>query len=218
VGFEIFDIGLVSYASGLAFQQELFTRVQNADIGGAVVFCEHFPVITLGRSAKKENIKLKSHELHEKGIELIEAKRGGDVTYHGPGQLVVYPVVNLSHFAKDIASFMKGLEDAAVSMLECFGIGAERKAGARGVWVNGLKIASLGIAVKQWITLHGLALNVTRDVLRNFEYIRPCGMDIRMSSMETVLHRSVAMNEVKAAMRHALSDFLLREKMQEVMA
>ena len=196
---KIFDLGLIEFGRALDFQKGIFRRVKNNEFSGALVICRHYPIITFGRAFKEENILADETQLKRKDIQLYNIKRGGDVTYHGPGQLIVYPIVNLSHFRKDIHWFLRELEGIAIAALTRFGISGVRVKDKTGVWVGDKKIASIGVAIRQWITFHGLAINVKRDDLHNFTLIKPCGMDIMMTSMETVLDKEVAIEKVKEA-------------------
>ena len=197
--YRIFDLGLVDFVKGLDFQREIFQRVKDEEFKAALIFCRHNPVITLGRSSGKNNILADRAELKKNNIEVFEIERGGDVTYHGPGQLMVYPVFNLAYFKKDLHFFLRKLEETAISALEAFDIKGERIKGKTGVWVGPEKIASIGIAVKQWISFHGLAINVKKSGLDNFALIKPCGMDIMMTSMETILGKDIEIDAVKEA-------------------
>jgi lipoate-protein ligase B len=129
---------------------------------------------------------------------MYEIERGGDVTYHGPGQLMFYPILNLNYFKKDIHWFLRSLEKIAIDLLGEFGILANRVSGSTGVWLGNKKIASVGIAVKNWISYHGIAINIKRNDLENFSLIRPCGMDVKMTSLESQLHRDVQIDTIKA--------------------
>ena len=190
---------MVDFVKGLDFQREIFQRVKDEEFKAALIFCSHNPVITLGRSSGKNNILADRAELKKNNIEVFEIERGGDVTYHGPGQLMVYPVFNLAYFKKDLHFFLRKLEETAISALEAFDIKGERIKGKTGVWVGPEKIASIGIAVKQWISFHGLAINVKKSGLDNFALIKPCGMDIMMTSMETILGKDIEIDAVKEA-------------------
>jgi lipoate-protein ligase B len=200
----VIDLELVEYNKALEVQKELFTRVRNGTLNSAVVFCRHYPVITLGRRAKSANIKADQAELARQGITVYQSERGGDVTYHGPGQLVVYPVVRLDFFNKDIHFFLRTLEENVIALLSAFGIKAEARKGLTGVWVGEQKICSIGITVKNWISYHGLAINVSADDLENFSLIHPCGMDIKMTSMETILKKEVSFSEVQ---KHFIKEY-----------
>lgn len=195
--FSTFDLGLVDYQSSSQFQKELFLSVKEGLFRSALIFCRHYPVITLGRLADKKNILLSQEKLSMRGISVCQSERGGDVTYHGPGQLVVYPVFNLNYLKKDIHLFLRNLEEVVINLLADLGIYAERRPGLTGVWLDNQKIASVGIAIKNWITFHGLSLNVKKEDLSNFSIIRPCGMDIKMTSIETILNRNIEFEGVK---------------------
>jgi len=195
--FKIFDLGLIDFKKAEQFQRETFKAVKNNFLKSALILCQHYPVITLGRQAKKLNIKASGDELKKRGIPLYETERGGDVTYHGPGQLVVYPILNLDYFKRDIHLFLRRLEELAIQVLSDFGISGQRRPELTGVWVGDEKIVSIGIAIRNWITYHGLTLNIKKDDLPNFSLIRPCGMDIMMTSLESVLGKEVLIDSVK---------------------
>lgn len=195
--YKIFDLGLISFKKARDFERQVLGRIKAGIFLNALIFCRHYPVITLGRLAKKENVLASQKELDAKGIEVIKSSRGGDVTYHGPGQLTVYPLINLDFFKKDIHWFLRCLEEIVQKLLLAYGIKTERQSGFTGVWVNGKKIASIGISVKNWITFHGLSINILKEDLANFGLIRPCGMDIRMVSLEDLLNLKIESNELK---------------------
>ena len=195
--FEIFDLDLINFRSAWDFQREIFLRVKNGEISSALILCRHYPVITLGRSAHKDNILITDRELKNKGIEIYNIERGGDVTYHGPGQLTVYPIFDLHYFKRDIHRFLRHLEDIVINLLSDFGVKAIQYPGLTGVWVGSQKIASLGIAIKNWISFHGLSINIKADDLENFRMLKPCGMDIQMTSLESILCRDIKMENIK---------------------
>lgn len=195
--FKVFDLGLIDFRIAERFQEKIFREVKNGVFDSGLVFCQHYPAITLGRSAKKSNILVSRQELTLRGIQIYDTGRGGDVTYHGPGQFMVYPIFNLSCLKKDVHWFLRQLEEVVISFLSDFGIKAERRMGLTGVWVNQKKIASIGIAIKNWITLHGLSINIKRDDLENFRLIRPCGLDIEMISLECLLGKEVEVDSIK---------------------
>lgn len=185
--FEVFDLGLIDFSIALKFQKETFKAVKYNYLDSALILCQHYPVITLGRSADRNNILISDDELSQKGIQVFEVERGGDVTYHGPGQLMVYPILNLNYLKKDIHWYLRELEEIIIKFLTDFRIEAQRRLGLTGVWVGDKKIASIGIAIKNWITFHGISININEDDLSNFRFIKPCGLDIEMTSMETIL-------------------------------
>lgn len=188
---QVFDLGLSDFPRSYEFQNHVFNKVKSGSIQSALVICRHRPVITLGRTSDKNNV------LNSSGIAVHLLERGGDVTYHGPGQLTIYPIFNLAFFRKDLHWFLRELEQAAIDLLAEFGVKAERRQGLTGVWVNGEKIASIGIAVRNWISFHGISINIKKDDLANFKLIRPCGMDISMTSLETATGSSIDIEEVK---------------------
>jgi lipoate-protein ligase B len=148
-----------------------------------LLLVEHEPVVTLGRGTRATSLPLAPAELERRGLTVAEVERGGDVTYHGPGQLVGYPILDLREHREDLHWYLRQLEAALIAALDELGVAAERSPGLTGVWTRGRKIASLGIHVKQWVTFHGFALNVSTD-LRAFELIVPCGIpDVIMTSV-----------------------------------
>lgn len=176
---EVVEAGRVPYAAALEWQRELAAaRVARRLDHDVLLLLEHPPVITLGRAGRGE------HLLSPEGVEVFEVERGGDVTFHGPGQLVGYPIFDLTHHRQDLHWYLRTLELALIGALAELGVPAERRDGFTGVWTRGRKIASIGVHVKQWVTWHGFALNVSTD-LASFERIVPCGIDgVVMTSIE----------------------------------
>jgi len=168
-------LGRVSYNEGLRLQEARVAAVQAGTASDALYLLEHDPVLTLGRSAHRENIVASSADLSRLGIQVFECGRGGDVTYHGPGQLVGYPIMNLSPDRKDVWKYVRGLEEALMLSLAEYGIEAGRFERLTGVWVGQEKIAAIGVRVSRWVTSHGFALNVTTN-LDHFRTIIPCGI------------------------------------------
>jgi lipoate-protein ligase B len=193
---KFFDLGLTDYVTSYEFQKQLLNKVKDGKIKHALISCRHYPVITLGRQAKPENLLVPEEELEKNKIKLIKVERGGDITYHGPGQLTIYPVFNLNLLKKDIHLFIRNLESVTIATLAHFNIKASQRQGLTGVWAGKEKIASIGIAVRQWVTSHGITINIKRDDLGNFSLIRPCGMDIMMTSMESILDKNIDIDEV----------------------
>lgn len=191
---EVRDLGLIDYAAAYGIQKECVARVL---AGGAQVLflCEHPAVITLGRLAQEANV-LDLETIRRQGIRVIPIDRGGDVTLHAPGQLVVYPILNLAQSNRDLRLYMHKLEQVTIALLKSFGIVASRIPGKTGVFVDPDKIASLGIGVRKWVTYHGLGINVNTD-LKLFERIKPCGLDVRMTSIARIAGQPIDMSEVK---------------------
>ncbi len=178
----------MSYGEVLSLQRALaLRRIDRSVQHDLLLLVEHPPVVTMGRSTRPENLPVPQETLTARGVELFEIERGGDVTYHGPGQLVGYPIFDLTEHKADLHWFLRQLESALIRVLSDFGIEGERQKGYTGVWTAGRKIASIGIHVKQWVTWHGFALNVTTD-LSYFDLIVPCGIqDVVMTSIRTEL-------------------------------
>jgi lipoyl(octanoyl) transferase len=184
----IVDLGVMPYADALALQR----GVASARLAGRVaedvlLLVQHPPVITLGRSTKVGNLLASSEQLAARGVQLFDVERGGDVTFHGPGQLVGYPIVDLSQHKQDLHWYLRQLEAVMIRALASCGLTAGRIAGKTGVWVGDRKIASIGVHARQWVTWHGFALNVTTD-LSYFDLMIPCGIpDVVMTSVEREL-------------------------------
>ena len=197
---KVIDLGLADYFQVWSLQKDILAKVINNELRAALILCRHPPVITSGRKVSAASFKAASSEIFAKGIKLYNIERGGDVTYHGPGQLTVYPIINLCYFKKDIHWFLRELESLVISSLGDFNLRCQRREGLTGVWLKNKKIASIGIAIRHWVTYHGLSINIKKDDLANFNLIRPCGMDIEITSLEDVLGRDVNIEEVKSGL------------------
>ena len=172
----IVGLGRMGYGEALELQRRLAqARIDRAIPHDLLLLVEHPPVITFGRSSASEHLTASREALDARGVELFEIERGGDVTFHGPGQLVGYPIYDLTEHKRDLHWFLRQLEAALIGALGGLGVNSERSEGYTGVWTQGRKIASIGIHVKQWVTWHGFALNVTTD-LSYFDLIVPCGI------------------------------------------
>jgi lipoate-protein ligase B len=196
------DLGTREFGEVWAHQRELLTARQKGEIPDTLLLVEHPHVITAGRSAHKENL------LATDGVPIFEIERGGDVTYHGPGQLVGYPIFLLREDERDLHVYLRNLEESIIRACARFGLPGERKEGWTGVWTAGgaRKLASIGVAVKRWVTMHGFALNVSTDLAR-FGAINPCGLDAAvMGSMSGELARPIALAEVKDAVRDTFAE------------
>lgn len=209
--FKVFDLGLVDFKEAWHLQKEVFNEVKQSRLNYALILCRHYPVVTLGRRADKRNILVPEEELRQRNIGICQIERGGDITYHGPGQITAYPIFNLNYLKKDIHWFLRRLEDAIINFLSEYGIKGQRQIGLTGVWVAGKKIASIGIAIRNWITFHGLSINIARDDLTNFGLIRPCGMDIEMTALEAVLNRELKLDTLKQSLIQHFKGILLNE-------
>jgi lipoyl(octanoyl) transferase len=185
------DLGLRPYAEVLELQRALAQRRLSGKLkDDLLLLVEHEPVVTLGRGTQPRSLPLSAAELARRGVQQFEVERGGDVTFHGPGQLVGYPILDLRQHREDLHWYLRTLEDALIAGLDELGIEAGRNPGLTGVWTRGRKIGSIGIHVKQWVTFHGFALNVNTD-LSYFELIVPCGIrDVVMTSVALELGRT----------------------------
>lgn len=197
---DIRRLGLVAYAEALELQAELVQSRRAAEIPDTLVLLQHPHVITLGSGSHEENLLLSSDQLKDRGIQLFETGRGGDVTYHGPGQLVGYPILDLKPDRCDLHRYLRDLEEVLILTVADFGITANRKSGLTGVWAEDRKLAAIGVRVSSgWITSHGFALNVSTD-LSYFDTIVPCGIrDQAVGSVEGELGYPVAMEDVEEA-------------------
>jgi len=185
---DVVGLGRMPYGEALDLQRTLAQRrIDGALRQDLLLLVEHPPVVTLGRGSRTEHVVAPREFLEAKGVERYEVERGGDVTYHGPGQLVGYPIFDLREHRQDLHWFLRALEDVLISALGHFGVPGERNPGYTGVWTAGRKIASIGIHVKQWVTWHGFALNVLTD-LSYFDLIVPCGIpNVTMTSIQKEL-------------------------------
>ena len=199
------SLGRADYGWTLDLQRTLHARRKDGVAPDVVITVEHNPVITFGRTGSREHLLASPSDLRREGIEVFEVERGGDVTYHGPGQLVVYPIVDLRGHGRDVKGFVRGLEDAMIATLADLGIGAGRKDGYPGVWVSDRKIASIGVYVNGWVTRHGLALNVAVNPA-HFALIRPCGLSVEMVSICDLLGRTVFLDRVRDTLLERLAE------------
>ena len=190
------DWGLINYAEAFERQKKCVQAVI-AGAGDHLIFCEHPAVLTLGRMTDPGSLLYQPKEIEGRGVMIQRVDRGGDVTLHAPGQLVVYPIFNLNKHDKNIKVYMEKLQEVAVDLLKNFGILAISISGQRGVFVGADKIISIGVGVRKWVTYHGLGINVNTD-LSLFDLIKPCGLNVRMTSMQKIKGHAVPMRDVKA--------------------
>lgn len=206
------DVGLMGYLEAYALQKRVVAARQTGTIQDVFLLCQHPHVITLGRSGKREHLLASEHVLRQKGVEFHASDRGGDITYHGPGQIVGYPILNLGAIRRDVGWYVRMLEEAMIRATADFGIAAGRVAGKTGIWVASggaeEKLAAIGVHLSRWVSSHGFAYNVSTD-LRNFELIVPCGIaDRKATSLEKLLGRKVAEKEVTPRIARHLGDLL----------
>lgn len=193
----VLKLGLMEYGEALALQRALAqARLENL-VGDLLLLLEHPPTITIGRNGKRQHLRVDEEVLEALGVGFYEVERGGDVTYHGPGQLVGYPILDLNFYGRDIRLYVRRLEEVLIMALQEFGIQAGRRDRFPGVWLGSKKIASLGLRVRRWVSWHGFALNVNVD-LSHFDLIVPCGLPgVEVTSMAEVLGRKIPMEAVQ---------------------
>jgi lipoyl(octanoyl) transferase len=179
---ELHELGRISYSAALALQGELVEKRKQGLISDQFLLLEHPHVITLGRNGRAEHLLAGPEALRRAGIEFHRTDRGGDITYHGPGQVVGYPILDLRAWRRDVVAYVRGLEQVIIEALAEFGLRAGRVPGRTGVWIEDRKIAAIGVHVSRWVTSHGFALNVSTD-LSYFRYIVPCGLAAPVTSM-----------------------------------
>lgn len=230
------DLGLIGYAEAYALQKRIVAARKADAIEDVLLLCEHPHVITQGRNGKREHLLVGEHVLQQKGVEFYETSRGGDITYHGPGQIVGYPILNLGEIRRDVVWYVRMLEEAMIRATADFGISARREPGRTGVWVEVAeggsslatclprtesrghsplatfeKVGAIGVHISRWVTSHGFAYNVSTD-LRFFDLIVPCGIaDRKASSLEKLLGRAVEKDEVAPRLAKHLGELFGRE-------
>jgi lipoate-protein ligase B len=191
VGYKI-DLGVMDYGKAWDLQHQLWERRVKGDLPDLLLFLEHPHVITLGRRGNRAHLMTSTEALEALKVSVFHVERGGDVTYHGPGQMVVYPIFHLKEYGYRLLHFVEELEEVIIRTLEDFGIEGGRDSLNRGVWVNRDKIASVGVAIKRWVSFHGIALNYETD-LKYFELMNPCGLEgIKMTSMAKTLGKGIS--------------------------
>jgi len=219
---ECIDLGLIDYKEAWDLQEKLFQKTvqQKIDIRNGntsietsnyIIFCEHPHVYTLGKSGSEENLLLNAEQLFEKKAVYYKINRGGDITYHGPGQLVVYPILDLDYFFTDIHKYMRFLEEVVISTLKEFGIESGRFDGLTGVWIEAetpraRKICAMGVKSSRWVTMHGIGFNINTD-LNYFSHIIPCGIDDKaVTSMKQELGIPISMEKVIAVLKQKFAE------------
>ncbi len=208
-------MGLIAYAEAYALQRRIVAARKAEAIEDVFLVCEHPHVITQGRNGKREHLLVSEHVLRQKGVEFYESSRGGDITYHGPGQIVGYPIFNLGAIRRDVVWYVRLLEETMIRATAEFGIAAKRVRGKTGIWVDHgnseEKLGAIGVHISRWVTSHGFAYNVSTD-LRFFDLIVPCGIaDRKATSLEKLLGRAVQESEVASRLAKHLGELFGRE-------
>lgn len=200
---ELRDCGRFGYADAFAMQRELVEQRKRGEICDQLLFVEHPHVITMGRNGHAENVLAPEELLRRAGVEFHETNRGGDVTYHGPGQIVGYPIFDLREWKRDVVAYVRALEQVVIDALSGFGIESNREPGATGVWTDRGKVCAIGVHISRWVTYHGFALNHTTD-LSYFQYIVPCGLTKPVTSLAALGVRAERA-EIQAALTREFS-------------
>lgn len=214
------DLGSMEYGEAWDYQEKLFTEILEAkrsgeDISNHLLFCEHPHVFTLGKSGQDSNLLINNLALQEKGVSFFKTNRGGDITYHGPGQIVGYPILDLEAFNLGIRTYIELLEESIIVLLEEYGIPASRLDGASGTWLDACgpmarKICAIGVRSSRYVTMHGFAFNVNTN-LEYYNYINPCGfVDKGVTSLEKELGKKQNLNAVKTRLKEIIISFLLK--------
>ena len=207
----VYRLGRIEYGAAFALQERLVAARAKQEIPDTLLLLEHDPVITLGRGAKQANVLASRELLAAQGVALHETGRGGDVTYHGPGQLVGYPILDLNPDRRDVRRYVQNLEEVMIRIAARYGLTAGRVPGLNGTWIDDRKLGAVGVRIQRWITLHGFALNVSTN-LSAFDLIVPCGIkDKRVTSLEQELGKAPSMDEVMTAATAAFADVFAAE-------
>lgn len=195
------ELGRMDYGAALELQRELVAQRKQGLIDDQLLLLEHSHVITMGRNGHMDHLLANDYVLDRAGIGFFPTDRGGDVTYHGPGQLVGYPILSLSEWKRDVRAYVRGVEQVLIDTLGEYGISAGRIDGLTGVWVDGSKVAAIGVHISRWVTSHGFALNVDTD-LTYFQYIVPCGLTKPVTSMAKLGVRATLKEVTQVLARH----------------
>jgi lipoyl(octanoyl) transferase len=202
-----YDLGRIPYREALEFQRRAVMARASEACGDAIYFVEHDPVLTIGRAGRAESLRVSEPELRARGVDVVSVERGGDITYHGPGQIVAYPIVALSGLpsGRDLHRYLRDLEEVLIRAIAAYGLSAARRPPYTGVWVGDQKVAAIGVAVRRWIAFHGFALNVDPD-LGHFDWIHPCGIrHLGVASLRTLLGEAPPRHDVLARLRRSFA-------------
>ncbi len=203
---ELHDLGRIPFAEAWALQRTLADRRKAGEIPDQLLIVEHPPVITMGRNGHDQNLLTSPERLAQLGIHFEHIDRGGDVTFHGPGQIVVYPILDLREWKRDVGAYLRALEQLLIDSLAGFGLVAERWPGKTGVWIDGRKVAAMGVHLSRWVTTHGFALNLDTD-LTYFQHIVPCGLTLPVTSMRECGSQATRAQVVESLAHHFALQF-----------
>ena len=207
---QILDLGRKSYKEVWNLQKKMQLKRMNGEIGDVLILVEHDPVYTLGKNANPDHLL----QSRDRSIDVFNIERGGDITFHGPGQLVGYPILNLSNYKKSVSWYMRSLEQLTIDVLSEFKISAKRVEGLTGVWVGDEKIAAQGVRLTKWITMHGFSININTD-LSFYDGIIPCGIfNYGVTSMKEVLNRTQKMEKVKSMVIDKFNQIFIKNNLK----
>ncbi len=193
---DFINLGRIKYKQAWDLQKNFVKLRYQLEISDTLIVCEHDPVLTMGRGTDKNNLLVSKDILRKKSVDLFEIERGGDITFHGPGQIIMYPIIDLRNREKDTHKYLRDLESIVISALGELNLKASIKKGLTGIWVDDFKVGAIGVAVSKWITYHGLALNINTD-LDYFKLINPCGItEYPVGSLSTLLKKPVSMADM----------------------
>ena len=212
----ILDLGIIDYSEALKIQRELVNKRKADEIPDSILVVEHPPVFTIGRGGSRKNLLVEEEYLSKQGIAVMNVDRGGDITFHSPGQLVIYPILDLKKRTKDLHKYLRDLEEVVIGFLNVYDVIGRRFDGATGIWVQDRKIASIGIAAKDWVTYHGLSVNINNDT-RFFSMINPCGIkDLKVTSLKSILGREVQQGLAKRILLDEFNNIFSTEEVKSV--
>jgi lipoyl(octanoyl) transferase len=202
----LLDLGRCGYQEAWEIQRRIQAEVQTGERGDTLIFVEHPSVLTLGASFHEDNLRLPRGEYAAHGIDLIKTDRGGDVTFHGPDQLVIYPIFDLRRHGRDLHKWLRDLEETIIQVCRSFGLEGVRSSVNTGVWINDRKVAAIGIKVSRWVSIHGIALNCNND-LASFDLIVPCGITTHgVTSLSRELNKEVTVDDAKPRVAQAFEN------------
>lgn len=213
--YRLLNFGVIGYAQALDLQKKIVDEVIFQKAPHTLIVCRHPHTVTLSRRSNKENLLVEPSEFQRLGLEIFSTDRGGDVTYHGPGQVVVYPIFDLRQDKRDLHLYLRNLEEIIIRPLrDRYGLNAYHRRGFTGVWVGPYKVASIGIAVRHWVAYHGIALNVSVDK-KFFSLIRSCGLDAKMASLNDFFYEAMPLEEAEAVLVESFENIFNLKLLEE---
>lgn len=208
---DVIDVDLIDFETADRLQRTILSETKQGLRKNTLLLLRHKPVITVGRTGNLENVLADKATLLQNKIKLVNTDRGGDVTFHGPGQLVAWPIFNLRDHKKDVHAFLRKLEDVVIGTLSGLGIESKTISGKTGIWIDDKKISSIGISVSSWISFHGLSLNVEQED-NYFSLIRPCGLDVKMTCIRKQAPRNFSLDDIKRLLVKNFENIFFKEE------